>query len=217
MLQYDDIIVERYRAESNYVKCLRLSCDLADCLRESRSSSIKRLIVALQEKGMLVPGDDLNTDPNAQHLIFDTTGWISMLFTPSRYNGRNDGSNNFKVAAEGNNNPSKSKVSIEKAGRPLDELLRSFGNLLPTRHAPKPHRERQHNGDSKFHVSFLNVATMKILAGMELVWVDSLSSHLVFDPTVPSLSVFKCPSFCRLQSSDDSLLSMCVSHIHELK
>ncbi|UKZ78929.1 hypothetical protein TrVFT333_006676 [Trichoderma virens FT-333] len=54
------------------------------------------------------------------------------------------------------------------------------------------------------------------MANMQIIWVDSLSEHLEFDPAQPSLSLFKCPSFCRIQKqSDESTLAIMLRDFYE--
>lgn len=89
--------------------------------------------------------------------------------------------------------------------RPVDELLRSFGELLPKRRRTVLGSETPNAAgidfNMKFHVSNLNVATLKQLAYAKIVWVDAVSAHLNFDPNIPVLRTFKAPSYYKLHTT----------------
>lgn len=101
--------------------------------------------------------------------------------------------------------------------RPLDELLRLFCDLLPRKMSPRvshaseltvPDDGAELAPSLQFEVAQLNVAALQDMAGIKIVWVDALSAHLAFDAATLSLSLFKCPSFCKLHRSSRSILDM---------
>ena len=189
-------------------KIIQLSAEVASVIRKHGGISICRLVQKLQIKGILCQEDDLSGDPFARSLIFNLIGWLSLLYIPARRIRSND----LKIVIQSDKSAIRSNVATEMAARPLDELLRSFGDLLPRSIARLPSKSQSLAEESipatKFQVSHLNVATLRDIANMQIVWVDTISAHLEFDPTIPSLSLFKCPSFCKIHKSPDSILAM---------
>ncbi|KAI9671545.1 MAG: hypothetical protein M1817_003597 [Caeruleum heppii] len=98
----------------------------------------------------------------------------------------------------------------------MDELLRALGETIPQHIAMSPDhgRNEDEQPNLKFQVSCLNAATLTSIAGIQLIWVDTISAHLDFDASVPALYLFRLPSFCRLQSGDDSFLSILTEDLY---
>ena len=192
----------------SFGKVIQLCSEVASVIREHGGISISKLVQKLQLRKVLREGDDLPGDSIAQSLIFYSLGWLSLLYVPAKRARSND----LRIVIQSTKSAIRSNVAAEMAARPLDELLRSFGDLLPGeigRRASNGHTYAQESTPSmKFRVSHLNVATLQDIANIQITWVDSLSAHLEFDPTIPSLSLFKCPSFCKIHQSPDSTLAM---------
>jgi hypothetical protein len=179
-------------------------CAVIVIFRAEPTISISRLAVRLVRESVfrLAAGD--NDLPIRQCLIF-LIGWCSLLFIPSR----NISLGVFDLDPQGSKCFSRTSITLESAQRPIDELLRSFGELLPKKRRDITHTTEA-PGSLKFHVSNLNIVTLKKLAGVKVIWVDTISAHLDFDPTTASLFIFKIPSYCKLNSSKDTFLSMSV-------
>ena len=150
----------------------------------------------------LAAGDN---DLPTQHCLISLIGWCSLLFIPSR--NISDGA--FDLDTQGAKCFKRTSIALESAQRPIDELLRSFGELLPNKRIGTKHSTKAH-GSLKFHVSNLNISTLKKLAGVKIVWVDTMSAHLDFDPTTATLCIFKAPSYCKLNSSGDTFPPMLI-------
>lgn len=189
-----------------FKKAMQLCSEVAEILRANGAVSISKIIQKLQLKGVFREDEDVPNDPFAQNLIFSSLGWLSMLYLPSKRARSSD----LKITIQSSKSAIRSNIAPEMTSRPLDELLRSFGDLLPKKIAKSSSNGQGYvqETSTKFQVSHLNVATMKDIANMQIVWVDSLSAHLEFDPAVPSMSIFKCPSFCKIHQSEDSTLAM---------
>ena len=193
----------------SFEKVIQLCAEVTCVIREHGGISISKLLQKLQFKKVLREEDDLSKDPFAQSLIFYSLGWLSLLYIPAK----RARSSNLRIAVQSTKSAIRSNVATEMVARPLDELLRSLGDFLPGsiigKLSSNLHPDSQESTPTmKFQVSHLNVATLQDIASMQIVWVDSLSAHLEFDPTVPSLSLFKCPSFCKIHQSPDSTLAM---------
>lgn len=171
--------------------------------------SIEEMVELLQEKQILHDDPKMSIDPFAQIILFSTIGWSTMLFTPSL---PKDGGplRDFRVVMQSNPAQLELKIPASKACRPLREMLRALGSILPVASPPNNHQSAADTSsrlETTAQVSYLNVAAMKQLAGMRIKWVDSVSEHLKFDPSEPSICIFKLPSFCKLQASGESILS----------
>ena len=180
-------------------------CATITVFRAEPTISISRLAARLVRDSVFrltAEGSDL---PIRQCLI-SLIGWCSLLFIPSRI--ISDGA--FNLDTQGAKCFSRTSISLESAQRPIDELLRSFGELLPKKRTYTSHATETH-GSLKFQVSNLNIATLKKLANVEVIWVDAVSAHLNFDPTTATLCIFRAPSYCKLNPSDNTFLSMSVS------
>lgn len=209
--EFDDVVADDISLQAEpYLKAIITGQKVADAIRIHGGLSIVRLIRQLQADGAFRDDEGLHSNPSAQGLVFNAIGWISMLYQPSRGLMRTPGSNNFKIAVQSRQSSVNSSVPAEKAERPLDELLRACVSIFSSssqiqnedgRNGSQDHLER------KIQVSYLNAHVMKTLANMEFIWVDSISAHLDFDPTTPSVSIFRCPSFCKLHQSEESILA----------
>ena len=189
-------------------KVIQLCSEVAFLIREHGGISISKLVQKLQLKKVLREEQDLCADPFAQSLIFYSLGWLSLLYKPSKRARSND----LKITIQSTKSAMRSNVAAEMVARPLDELLRAFGDIVPRNMRSLASNGQVYDKESassvKFQVSHLNVATLQDIADMQIVWVDSLSAHLEFDPTIPSLSIFKCPSFCKINQAPDSIATM---------
>lgn len=194
--------------DTPYEKTIQLCYEMTGALREHGAISINRFVQKLQERRTIRADLDFSYCSAAHIMIFSVLGWLSLLYVPATQ----DQSDELRINLQATHLAIRDTVSTEMVGRPLDELLRSFGELLPLQNIGKvdtgPQADLQTPRET-LEVSHLNVSTLKDMANMQIIWVDSLSEHLAFDPITPSVSIFKCPSFCQLQKhSDRSALSM---------
>ncbi|KAH6620733.1 hypothetical protein B0J18DRAFT_205972 [Chaetomium sp. MPI-SDFR-AT-0129] len=198
-----------------YEKTIQLCYEMTGVLREHGAISINRIVQKLQQRRTVRADLDLSYCSAAHIMVFSLLGWLSLLYVPATQ----DQSDELRINLQATQLAIRDTVSTEKVGRPLDELLRSFGELLPLRIIGKvetgPQTEPQ-SPRAMLEVSHLNVSTLKDMANMQIIWVDSLSEHLAFDPITPSVSIFKCPSFCQLQKhSDRSILAIMLRDFYE--
>ncbi len=84
-----------------------------------------------------------------------------------------------------------------------------MGKLLPVKETKFPvSKESSGLRQSKLFVSNLNASTLQDLAHIQIIWIDTISAHLDFDPTIPSVKLFRLPSFCKLHMTVDSVIKM---------
>jgi hypothetical protein len=193
-----------------YEKTIQLCFETSRVLHEHGAISINKVVQKLQQRRVIRNNVDLSYSPAAHFLVFNLLGWLSLLYVPA---APQDQSDELRIHLQATQSAIRDTISTEMVGRPLDELLRSFGELLPIRNIGKVDaglvRSETQSPGTKLEVSHLNVSTLKDMANMKIIWVDTLSEHLAFDPITPSVSIFKCPSFCKLQKhSNQSILAM---------
>ncbi|KAJ5803462.1 uncharacterized protein N7503_005912 [Penicillium pulvis] len=191
---------------SDYQVIIRALCATITIIREDPRISVSRLCDRLAEKGVV---KEMTTESTARYCVLSLVGWCSLLFIPSQKVMHG----NFILDTQGAKCFGRPSMAMQQAGRPIHELLRSFGELLPKRKSTLGSLDGLQSTEStayKFYVSYVNVAALTKLANIEIIWVDTVSAHLDFDPTGPSLRIFKVPSYCRLHASDDTLLSVYV-------
>lgn len=134
--------------------------------------------------------------PSAARIVFDMSGWITMLFTPkSPYSSTQDG---LQVDITGTRRFATSSQPISKAERPLVEVLKGFGEILPVGEGETSKFDGGEVGSDILEVANLNMATLINIGRINVIWVKSISSHLEFDRLHRQLSLFCMPSVCML-------------------
>ena len=186
------------------VRVLWLICEVLEIYRASSDLAIQKALEVLCERNVLRDLSTFNHENQLKVLVFNIIGWMTMLFEPSR----NSRVTSFSIVNPCPASALRTSVVIDKCQRPLDELLRAFGDLLPKRMTLD---DGDDDSQLVFQVSYLSAATLQSIGKISIYWVDSLSTHLSFDPSGPSLYLFRLPSVCRLQQSDNSILTMYVS------
>lgn len=99
------------------------------------------------------------------------------------------------------------------ANLPICEVIQEFGPLLPMKRDSSidvPGSVDPVFSKESVYVSLLNAKTLNQIGGIEIVWVDHLSSHLVFDPETMKVFLFRLPSFCDINRFQRSALAMSV-------
>lgn len=189
---------------------IQLCSEVAQIMLDHGVLSMARIIQKLEAKKVLCPAVNIQCHSNAHGLAFSLIGWLLLLYVPAKKARPNE----MQAAEQRIRSGLRYKVSPELVNRPLDELLRSFGNILPRREEQRDSAVASTDLEEarvKLEVTHLNAAALKTMANIQIRWVDTLGEHLEFNPSDekgPSVGVFKCPSFCRLYQSDSSILAM---------
>jgi hypothetical protein len=132
----------------------------------------------------------------AAQLVFAMSGWITMLFVPLV--PRSGAQHELQVDITGTRRFVTSSQPTIKAERPLVEVLKGFGEILPVGRRETSRLDvREAEGDT-LEVANLNMATLVNIGRIHVIWVKSISSHLEFDSLQQQLSLFCFPSFCML-------------------
>jgi hypothetical protein len=185
--------------------------EVAKLLNASESWSIDALARALVEKRVLKPyADKSNEQKEVYRLIFIGIGWLCLLYLPTF--GIAESEFRFDIEVEGKNCFSLASQSIDRARRPFAEVLRGFGSVLPRRKEDNDIRHAsQHSsspsGKDILNVSMMNAATLWKVGGIRISWTATVSAHLDFDEETRTLSLFRLPSFCVINSSNRALFS----------
>ncbi|KAJ5701173.1 hypothetical protein N7488_008721 [Penicillium malachiteum] len=102
------------------------------------------------------------------------------------------------------------------AETPLCELLQEFGPLLPVKNDPiiSTTAASVFFADS-LYVSLLNAATLSSLGGIQIEWIENISSHLHFDLEAKKLFIFRLPSFCYVNHHQSVALSRLLDEYYD--
>jgi hypothetical protein len=145
---------------------------------------------------------DLNEEDIAVavRLLFVMSGSITMLFTPIPP-GR-EMRHELQVDVSGTRGFFTSSQPMTRAERPLVEVLKGFGEILPIRRRKSSEFDNREPESDLLEVANLNIATLIGVGGVRIVWAKSASSHLEFDRFRRQLSLFCLPSFCLLNTTN---------------
>ncbi|KAK7909058.1 hypothetical protein PG985_014936 [Apiospora marii] len=94
------------------------------------------------------------------------------------------------------------KLTVKNINRPISKLFYSFRNQTETR---TDHNDGEITESSLavdimqedvLYNSALNFSSLSTVGRVRLTWVDTITSHLHFNPVTRTLSIFRFPSFC---------------------
>ncbi|KAK3358836.1 hypothetical protein B0T25DRAFT_563903 [Lasiosphaeria hispida] len=103
------------------------------------------------------------------------------------------------------------RVSLNRSSRPLGQLIRGFGTLLPSRGGAQSSR----GGPETFDVGSINARVLCGIGGIFIEWVTAVGCHLHFDEQRTTLYLFALPSFCALHSAETAALFPIYRQYHE--
>ncbi|KAL2143246.1 hypothetical protein VTI28DRAFT_10618 [Corynascus sepedonium] len=170
------------------------------------------------------PEGDLARRAGRQGLVFMAIGWMTNMFNPVLTSLSSTASGIFSVDTEHSTCFESSTVSSDLTGRPIAEMMRHFGDLLPSRRPTQyegregeasPLLEAEGTASDILHVASINVSSLRTLGGVKVEWTGCISSHLDFDPArldptsgniVPVLKIFRYPSLCYQHAPKSSIL-----------
>ncbi|OBT62392.1 hypothetical protein VE03_08557 [Pseudogymnoascus sp. 23342-1-I1] len=150
----------------------------------------------------------------ALSIIFSCVAWVSMLYPPDL----SAGSLLFDTIAVDSSQCICISHSqpITNTNRPLCEVIQDFGPLLPVRRGSViPNTPDSIFSAESLYVSLLNTSTLTQIGGIEIEWVNHVSSHLSFDPETQKLLLFALPSFCKVNEDQGSSFAKIVSSYYD--
>lgn len=178
--------------------------EVASLLQSNVSTLINDVVRELADKSILNETCRDDDAPLAQRLVFCVLGWITLLYIPLLPSEEPGESELLKVDTQGSPAFREQEQPISQSSRPFLEVLGAFG-VFSDLETPSfdPRKSVEHGGPQLFP-GFLSASTLVAVGGLEICWVDTISSHLTFCP--PKLFLFRLPSFARLQLHKESLL-----------
>lgn len=175
-------------------KCFLMLTSLAGMTAVEPQISIDKAIRLLSDSTRQHLRPESSQEPlinRTRSLVFCCISWITMLystsFQPDFHNLHLD---HIQCASIVHSQPTLNSEN------PLCELLQDFGPLLPVRDDQVLGNvsDPVFSADS-LYVSLLNAATLRQLGGIQIEWIDNISSHLQFDAELRKLLIFHFPSF----------------------
>ena len=180
-----------------------LLTNLANCTRQGNNFCIDKAIDHSIESKILSSAVRMSPlRDQARVIFFNCISWISMLYPPVFQATEIQ----TRLAVDSTQCACiRDSQLVSNADRPICEVIQDFGPLLPVRRDS----EAPFTGDSVFstellYVSLLNAKALDQVGGIEIVWVDHISSHLVFDLETLKLFMFRLPSFCDVNRYQNS-------------
>lgn len=186
--------------------------EVATCMKNKHHVSIDSIARDLLKNGVLVPGcaeGDLHA--RARRLLFTSIAWFTMLYPPLPVT--DSVCNQLEIDGDQAACLVTSQP-VENCSRPICELMRDFGQLLPTkREETAPVATDSVFTANSLYVSLLNAATLYKIGAVQIQWVNNISSHLVFDPESKHLMIFCLPSFCEVNRFENTSLARSVAAV----
>lgn len=93
--------------------------------------SIARVLQTLQQDHVLSSTIEIDAPGRMKNLIFATVSWLSHLYGPTQT--IIFGNSSFRINTQSARYPTRTTVNMDKAQRPINELLRAFGETIHTK------------------------------------------------------------------------------------
>lgn len=191
----DSLHPDFHATEESFQRLLLASTKIMNLFQGSRTMSIDTICERLAQQSVLSESLDVL---RARKLTFALIGCFTLLYKPK---WQPSDLESLDVDTQGSGFPQRTSAPTSKADRPIDELIRSLGETLPR------NKSSVSTLNARFQVSTLNASTLHQLGRIDIVWVDTISSHLYFDDVDGKLFVFRSPSSSKLWDSDQSLFA----------
>ncbi|KAL8937650.1 MAG: hypothetical protein Q9216_004322 [Gyalolechia sp. 2 TL-2023] len=187
---------------------------IAKCISQENHFSIEKAMDDCIKSGVLSSNaqDGIIRD-KARVVTFSCVAWISMLYPPVELTDTLQ----MSLAID----PKRCACMLDSqstanASLPICEVIEEFGSLLPTRQTTEPQCTLDPTYSKELlYVSLLNAEALSQIGGIEIVWVDYLSSHLVFDPELRKVFIFRLPSFCYVNRFRNSAFAKIIEQYYD--
>lgn len=178
-------------------RLFEMMAEIAACMRRFPQFSISEAVEHLKTQGIIrLVESDREGQLAAVRITFAMCGWISMLYNPIlTHLHEADG---VYIDGQGAISFLASTQSVNNMCRPLSEVLRGFGDIVPAPIEDCGMNQVSHGSGDSFLVSHLNAATLCHTGEIEIIWVESVSSHLEFNSLERKLLLFCLPCFCQI-------------------
>lgn len=201
---FSHLFHEGFRNDASFAERVLWSlAEVASLLQSNASTLINDVVRELADKSILNETCREDEAPAARRLVFCLLGWITLLYIPL-LPSEPDESELLRIDTQGSPAFRGHEQPISQSSRPFLEVLGAFGVFPDLETPPLDTRTPVDYGSQQLFPSFLSASTLITTGGLEICWVDTISSHLTFSP--PKLFLFRLPSFARLQLHKESLL-----------
>lgn len=196
--------------------CFIFLAQLTEITADQRNFSIDKCLADLSTSAQSCLHPDILQGPHrdsARKLVFCGISWITMLYPAD--SAPASGTNVLRVCND-QCNAYEFTQPASHADRPICEVLRDFGPLIPGgeeesgQNLEEPSRlDMQDQGfdTTSLYVSLLNASTLWKLAEIQIEWIDNIGSHLQFDPDGKRLMMFRLPSYCDVPRAKPNSIS----------
>ncbi|KAF5855692.1 hypothetical protein ETB97_008606 [Aspergillus alliaceus] len=180
---------------------LRVYLGIARIMKEGKATKVDDIVTQLQSSHLfrVIPVEQTCFQ---RVLVFIMLGWQTMLWEPT-WDAAYPTQMTVAQPMDGYEGQTfmASTQDHRCARLPMHEFLLGFGYLLPTRNIIQQKTE----SFTTVHVKQFNMSLLAAIGGIEIRWVDILSSHLEFDSRTKTLFLFRYPSFCAANLERDLL------------
>jgi hypothetical protein len=188
-------------------RILWLLTAVATPLAESANSSLDKITEVLIS-GTVIAEECRDGDRrvHAVRSIFWLLGWLTFFYRPNIGHGTG-----LDIELQDCSCFTGQSQEIEESSRPFFEIVNVFNALgdlktSDTSSMTSSRDSRQAVRQAFLHPSHFNASVLTKFGNLDVVWVDSIGSHLDLDIASKKLFLFRMPSFLRTQSFAGSLL-----------
>ena len=153
----------------------------------------------------------IGEDNSAAHIaLFAVLCWSTMTLTPRLSWADFQPGPSLMVVQHQPQRPAQSRrgsdqlqgLKMDIVRRPVPAVFRKFQRIMRTSRWRRPIGSGSHDGEAStvLHVSTLNYESLKTIGKVRLKWVTDLSSHLDFNAQDRTLSLFRFPTVCALNT-----------------
>ncbi|KAJ5611752.1 hypothetical protein N7528_008857 [Penicillium herquei] len=157
--------------------------ELAAAIKENSQWSVNDGINSLAAAGVFRVDLSAEDVVCAAHIVFVMSGWITMLFTPQI--PTSDAQDGLQVDITGTKQFLTPTQPIEKADRPLVEVLKGFGEILPVCGQETSSFDAGVVDGDTLEVANLNLATLINIGRINIVWPSSTAVFILFAFILP--------------------------------
>lgn len=213
-----------HSSTDSITRIVQATCSVNELLRTRPTIYLSTAISTLVEQGVLYQDETEETRlPTQKKLVFVLVGWITNMYVPDVVALNRP----FKIDTEGATCFETTEIDPDIDNRPILEIVRELGDILPSRPPGSGLQNEPFQPDSLdiLHVASLNIATLIRVGNFRIDWTSSISSHLDFntaylDPETgamqPVLKLFRYPSLCYQFVQESSILHMHVQQLYSL-
>ncbi len=188
----------------------RIMAGMADCALADDQFGIDSIVQFLTTNKIFRQIDQAAPEQaKIKSIVFIMFSWLSMLYSSTSLDTNLD---HLQIDERQAVDLDTTTQEIEETKNPMWEVMQQFGQLLPVANQPVSQLAPHRCSDAAFaadalYVSLLNAATLEDIGHVSIIWVNSVGSHLSFNPETQKLMVFRLPSYTFLNRFENALFS----------